>query len=220
MITGKGGCKTYLYDQSPILLLNMRYPPAIQKLIEAFSQLPTVGPKTAERYVFYLLKQDSDKLKNLAEAILELKSKNITCSNCNTIAESNPCPICSDSRRNQKTICIISDARDLMTIEATGLYGGRYFVLNGELNQFENIGPDQLNAEPLLNKLKNNGIEEVILALNPTIEGETTAMYLIKLIKPLGKKITRLAKGLPMGANLEYVDELTLTNAFKFRNEI
>lgn len=198
----------------------MKFPASIQKLIEEFSDLPTVGPKTAERYVFYLLKQDPEKIKELAQAISELQTKTTVCKECNTIAESNPCAICSDPKRNKKILCVVSDARNLMTIEATKKYEGLYFVLNGELNHFEDIDPERLKTRQLIEKIKNNPVEEIILALNPTIEGETTAMYVSKLIKPLNIKVTRLAKGLPMGADLEYVDELTLANALKFRNEL
>jgi len=198
----------------------MRFPASIQKLIDEFAKLPTVGPKTAERYVFYLLKQNPENLQALAQAIAELKEKTTTCRECFAIAEANPCNICTDSKRQQGQLCVVADTRDFLTIEATNSYQGRYFILGGELNQIESVGPEQLNIKQLLEKLKDKKIKEVILALDPTIEGETTVLYLTKLLKPLGLKITRLAKGLPMGADLEYVDELTLTNALKYRNEL
>jgi recombination protein RecR len=198
----------------------MRFPVSIQKLIDEFAKLPTVGPKTAERYVFYLLKQNPEKLQALAQAIAELKEKTTTCQNCFALAEASPCNICTDTKRQLDKICVVADTRDYLTIEATGSYLGRYFILDGELNQIEGISPEQLNIKQLIEKLKDKNIKEVILALDPTIEGETTVLYLTKLLKPLNLKITRLAKGLPMGANLEYADELTLTNALKYRSEL
>lgn len=198
----------------------MKFPEPIQKLINQFSKLPTVGPKTAERYTFHLLKQSTLELKALAESIIELKEKTTICKQCFSIAEVNPCTICTDNKRQIETLCIVGDARNMLSIEATGNYKGLYFILGGELNQIEGTGPDQLNITPLIEKLKTKKISEIILGLNPTIEGETTTLYLAKLIRPYQIKITRLAKGLPMGADLEYVDELTLTNALKYRNEL
>jgi len=198
----------------------MRFPASIQKLIDEFAKLPTVGPKTAERYVFYLLKQNPENLQALAQAIAELKEKTTTCESCFALAESNPCKICTDPKRVRNQLCVVADTRDYLTIEATNSYQGRYFILGGELNQIEGVGPEQLNIKQLIEKLKDKSIKETILALDPTIEGETTVLYLTKLLKPLGLKITRLAKGLPMGADLEYVDELTLSNALKYRNEL
>lgn len=198
----------------------MRFPPAIQNLIDQFSSLPTVGPKTAQRYVFYLLKQPVEELQKLAQYIAELKEKTITCSSCLAISESNPCPICADKKRQPNIICVIASTQDMLTIEATGQYNGLYHVLEGLINTIEDIKPEQLNIKQLVDKLKKNSIKEIILALNPTLEGETTVMYLVKLLKPYKIKITRLAKGLPTGANLEYADEITLANALKYRNEL
>ncbi len=198
----------------------MKYPLAIQNLIDQLSQLPSVGPKTAERYVFYLLKKNPEDLQKLAQAIAELKEKIIICQSCLAMAESNPCSICSDLKRDRTSLCIIADSRDLSAIEATGQYKGLYFVLGGVLNAIEGMAAEQLNIKQLLQKIKQNQIKEIILALNPDLEGETTAMYLVKLLKPFKIKITRLAKGLPMGADLEYADEITLSNALKYRNEI
>jgi recombination protein RecR len=198
----------------------MRFPASIQKLIDEFSKLPTVGPKTAERYVFYLLKQNPENLQALAQAIAELKEKTTICESCHAITEANPCTVCTDVKRTKEQLCVVADTRDYLTIEATNSYPGRYFILGGELNQIEGIGPENLNIGQLTEKLKDKDIKEVILALDPTMEGETTVLYLTKLLKPLKIKITRLAKGLPMGADLEYVDELTLSNALKYRNEL
>ena len=201
----------------------MKFPKSIQNLIDQFSMLPTVGPKTAERYVFYLLKKHPEELRKLSQAILELKEKTITCHKCHGIAESNPCPTCSDTKRNPGILCVVADTRDMIAIEGTKQFTGYYHILNGELNAIEGIKPDQLTVKQLLARLKVNGIKEIIMALNPTIEGETTSLYLTKLIKNTFEdkiKITRLAKGLPMGADLEYADEITISNALKYRNEL
>lgn len=198
----------------------MKYPSSIQNLINLFSSFPSVGPKTAERYVFYLLKQDPENLQKLAQAIAELKEKIRVCKTCFAISEADPCSICAGKNRDAGLICVVSNTRDMLTIEATKQYNGLYHILGGVLNAIEGIKPEQLNIKPLLNRIKKNNIKEIILALNPNLEGETTAMYLVKLLKPLKIKITRLAKGLPMGADLEYADEITLTNALKFRNEL
>lgn len=198
----------------------MRFPLSIQRLIDELSKLPTVGPKTAERYTFYLLKQTPADLNRLSQAINELKEKTLVCANCFSMSEKNPCEICSDTKRQTNTLCIVANFQDLIAVESTKQYNGLYFVLGGELNHLDGTGPEQLNINYLINKLNSKKITELILALSPTIEGETTAMYLSKLAKPLNIKTTRLARGLPMGADLEYVDELTLSNAFKFRNEM
>jgi len=198
----------------------MRYPKSIQNLIDHFTKLPTVGPKTAERYVFYLLNQHPEWLQEFAQAIAEVKEKTTVCQTCLAIAESNPCKICSDSKRNRLVICLVADTRDMLAIEATKQYNGVYHILGAVLNTIEGIKPEQLNLKALLNHIKQNGAKEIILAFNPDLEGETTSMYIAKLLKPNKIKITRLAKGLPMGADLEYADEITLTNALKYRNEI
>ncbi len=198
----------------------MHYPSSIQNLIDYFSKLPSVGPKTAERYVFYLLKQNPELLQQFAQAIAELKEKTTICQICLSIAETNPCVICSDKKRNKNTLCLVSDTRDMLAIEATKQYNGLYFILGGVINTIEGIKPEQLNIKALQHHLKVNNIDEIILAFNPNLEGETTTMYIAKLLKPLNIKITRLAKGLPMGADLEYADEITLINALKYRNKI
>ena len=182
-----------------------------------FSKLPTVGPKTAERYVFYLLKQDPELLQQFAQALAELKEKTTVCQTCMSIAEKNPCVICSNKNRDTSLLCVISDTRNMSSIEATKQFTGYYHILGGLINAIEGIKPAQLNIKQLVNRIKNNNIKEIILALDPTMEGETTALYLVKLLKSPKIKITRLAKGLPMGADLEYADEMTLTNALKNR---
>lgn len=198
----------------------MRYPASIQNLIEYFCKLPTVGPKTAERYVFYLLSQHAEWLQEFAQAIAEVKEKTTVCQTCLAIAESNPCPICSNQKRNRLSLCLVADTRDMLAIEATKQYNGVYHILGGVINTIEGVKPDHLNIKALLNHLKETSAKEIILAFNPDLEGETTSMYLSKLLKPHKIKITRLAKGLPMGADLEYADEITLTNALKYRNEM
>jgi recombination protein RecR len=198
----------------------MKFPQAIQNLINQFSKLPTVGPKTAERYVFYLLKQPAEELQRFAQFLAELKEKTTVCSECLAISETNPCFICADKKRNEEIICVVANTQDMLTIEATRKYNGLYHILNGTINTINNIGPESLNVKQLVEKIKKGRTKEIILALNPDMEGETTALYLSKLLKPAGAKITRLARGLPSGADLEYADEITLANALKYRNEL
>lgn len=197
----------------------MKYPAAIQNLIERLSTLPSVGPKTAERYVFYLLKQSDERIKSLAAAISELKEKTKVCSHCFTLAEDNICSICADKNRRAGVLCVVENSQDLTAIEATKQYDGRYFVLGGLINTINEVQPEDLNIRQLLARIKNEEIKELIIALNFTLEGETTALYLTKVLKD-HLRITRLAKGLPAGSNLEYADELTLGNALRYRNEL
>ena len=197
----------------------MKYPRAIQSLIEKLSGFPSVGPKTAERYVFYLLKQPAEKLKALATALTELQEKTTVCHLCQAIAENDPCPICSDVNRRGDVLCIVENTQDLLSIEATKQFDGRYIVLGGLINTISDVKPDDLNIAKLVKRLKTEKISEIILALNFTLEGETTALYLNKILKD-HLKITRLAKGLPAGSDLEYADELTLGSALKNRNTL
>lgn len=197
----------------------MRYPRAIENLIERLSALPSVGPKTAERYAFYLLRQSDDKLTGLSEAIRDLKAKTTLCSACQAITESNPCSICSDSNRLKDILCVVENTQDLLSIEATKQYTGKYFVLGGLINTINEVKPDDLNIEKLVKKIKAENTKEIILALNFNLEGETTSLYLNKLLRD-HVKITRLAKGLPAGSDLEYADENTLASALKYRNEL
>lgn len=197
-----------------------RFPEPIQNLIEEFNKLPGIGPKTSERFIFYLLKQPEKELDKLAERIKYLKEKITLCSICFVFTDKTPCVICSDARRDQKTICVVAESPDVLAIEKTGKYQGTYHVLEGVINQIEGIGPDQLKIKELVNRIKKDGIKEVILATNPDLEGESTALYLVRLLKPLKIKITRLGRGLPMGSNIEYADEVTLANALAGRGEI
>ncbi len=198
----------------------MRLPAPLERLISLFSKLPSVGPKTAERYIFYLLKQKPELIEDLALALHELPKQLNTCRSCRGFWETDPCPICQDTKRDRTMLCVVADERDLFVIEDTGVYAGLYFVLGGTINTLEEIGPDKINVKGLVARIKELKPKEVIVSLDPTLEGETTALYLSKLIKPSGIKVTRLAKGLPSGANIEYADGLTLGHALKFRNEI
>ena len=197
----------------------MKYPRAIQSLIEKLSELPSVGPKTAERYVFYLLKQPAVKLKSLSLALSELQDQTTTCHLCRAISESDPCPICADANRRADVLCVVENTQDLWAIEATHQFDGRYFVLGGLINTIRDVKPDDLNIALLAKRIQSEKISEIILALNFTLEGETTALYLSKILKD-HLKITRLAKGLPSGSDLEYADELTLSSALKNRHQL
>lgn len=198
----------------------MHYPAPIQKLIDQLTKLPSVGPKTAERYVFYLLRQSPNELQKLAQAVAELKEKTLICSACGAVADQNPCRICADNKRKSEVLCVVANTRDQLNVEATGQYQGQYLVLGGLINAIEGITPDTLNFKLLQNRINTGRIREIILALSPTLEGETTSQYIKKLIGQRDIKLTRLARGLSTGTDLEYTDETTLINALKYRNEI
>lgn len=198
----------------------MRFPRAIKRAIEAFSTLPSVGPKTAERYVFYLLNERPEKTEELIQALGELRSGITTCHKCLALAEQDPCPLCADSKREQTLLCIVENTQDREVIEATGQYHGRYFILGGLIDTIAKVQPSDLNVRALVKSLKEQPVKEIILGLNFTLEGETTALYLKKLLENYPAKITRLARGLPAGSDLEYADEMTLKNALEYRNEI
>ncbi len=197
-----------------------KFPEPIQNLINEFNKLPGIGPKTSERFVFYLLKQPKEEISRLAQVLENLKDKITYCSVCQNVSEKNPCIICSDQKRSKTTICVVAESHDMASIENTGEFNGLYHVLGGNLNPLENITPDKLKIKELVQRIKKDGVKEIILALNPDLEGESTTLYLTKLLKPLNTKITRLARGLPMGSDLEYADEVTLSNALKGRLEI
>lgn len=197
----------------------MKYPKALQNLIDKLSTFPSVGPKTAERYAFYLLKKDKNYLNDLGQTIINLNSEILNCQTCQTLSETNPCSICADKNRNDSLLCIVENTQDLIALEDTKQYSGKYFVLNGLINTLDNIGPEELNIKKLVSLINNKKVKEIILALNFTLEGETTALYLSKLFKD-HLKITRLAKGLPAGSDLEYADKTTLSSALEFRSEI
>jgi len=197
-----------------------KFPASIQNLIIQFTKLPGIGPKTAERLVYFLIKQNNGQMNDLAEALKQAANTITYCSICYNLAEKNPCFICSDPNRDKSTICVIAEAHDQAAIESIGDYNGLFHVLGGTLSPIEGITPDKLKIEELLARIQKNKIKEIILALNPDLSGETTILYLTNLLKPFKIKITRLARGLPMGADLEYSDEVTLSNALKNRNEI
>lgn len=195
-------------------------PKSIEKLIVEFEKLPGIGPKTAARLTFYLLKQKQEELDNFGRLIQELKKNIVLCSQCQNLSETDPCSICKDPKRNHGIICVVEQPHDVIAIEQTHEYSGLYHVLYGAISPINNIGPENLKIKELLSRLKDNkNLKEIILATNPTLEGEATAMYIAKLLKPLGLKITRIARGLPTGTDLEYADEITLSNAIKGRKE-
>lgn len=194
-------------------------PENLQKLIEEFVRLPGVGPKSAQRLAFHLLKSQKERLKNLADAISNLKENITLCERCCNLTVQNPCKICTDLQRDKNTICITEETLDVIAIEKTGSYKGLYHILHGVISPLNNVGPEDLTITALMNRLKENPVQEIILAMNPTLEGEATAMYIAKLVKPLEIKTTRLARGLPTGGDLEYADDITVSNALKGRQE-
>ena len=196
------------------------YAGPVQDLIDELGRLPGVGPKSAQRIAFHLLKLPKIDALRLATAIAEVKDKVTFCPRCFNIAEGAECSICTDSRRDSTVICVVEEPRDIVSVEKTGEFRGRYHVLQGAISPIEGIGPDQLKVRELLVRLDPEGVTEIILCTNPNLEGEATAMYLSRLIKPLGVKVTRVASGLPVGGDLEYADELTLGRALEGRREI
>ncbi|MEW5718844.1 MAG: recombination mediator RecR [Chloroflexota bacterium] len=196
-------------------------PRAVTRLIEELHRLPGIGPKTAQRLTFYLLRAPKDHALALAEALTQLKDKIVTCAICQNIAEENPCAICRDEARERSMICVVEEPLDVLAIERTREYHGVYHVLHGAISPVEGIGPEDLHVQELLTRIQREpGIKEIVLATNPNLEGEATAMYLERLIKPLGIRLTRLARGLPVGGDLEYADEVTLTRALEGRREV
>lgn len=197
------------------------YPPAIKNIIDQFARLPGLGPKTAERLVFYLLKQPKEDLVEFGSALEHLKDKITVCQQCQNFAENNPCEICGDKRRNPQVICVIAKPQDLFALEKINEYQGVYHILGGVIDPLEGITPDQLKIKELVERIKKNNILEIILGLNSDMSGETTILYLTKLLKQFNNiKITRLAQGLPSNSDLEYSDEVTLTSALKGRREV
>ncbi len=193
-------------------------PKSIQNLIEAFERLPGIGPKTAQRLTFYLLHSPKEESQALAQAALDMKEKTILCEICFNIGESSPCNICSDPNRDQTIIMVVENPLDVLALEKAN-FKGFYHVLHGVISPLENIGPDEIHIRELLPRLKDGIAKELILATNPTMEGEATAMYIQRLISPLGVKVTRIARGLPVGSDIEYADETTLARALEGRNE-
>jgi recombination protein RecR len=196
------------------------YATPVQELIDELGRLPGVGPKSAQRIAFYLLKLPRDDALRLARSITEVKDRVSFCTRCFNISEGDECMICTDMKRDTALLCIVEEPRDIVAVEKTGEFRGRYHVLQGAISPIEGIGPEQLKVKELLVRLETESIEEIILCTNPNIEGEATAMYLSRLLQPLGVKTTRIASGLPVGGDLEYADELTLGRALEGRREV
>ena len=196
------------------------YAAPVQDLIDELGRLPGIGPKSAQRIAFHLLKLPREDALRLSSAIVEVKDKVSFCHRCFNVAADEECEICTDPRRDTATVCVVEEPRDIAAVEKTGEYRGRYHVLQGAISPIEGIGPDQLKVAELLARLDPEGVTEVILCTNPNIEGEATAMYLSRLLQPLGLRVTRIASGLPGGGDLEYADELTLGRALEGRRVV
>lgn len=192
----------------------------LAKLIEEFQKFPGVGPKSAQRMAFFVLDLSSEEAQRLAAAIIDAKEKVKHCSICFHLSAQDPCELCSDERRDRKVICVVADARDVIALERTREYRGSYHVLRGLISPMDGRGPDQLSIRELIQRLQAGGVNEVILAINPTVEGDATVLYLTQLLKPCGVKVSRIAFGLPMGSDLEYADDITLSKAMEGRREI
>ena len=196
------------------------YAGPVQDLIDELGRLPGIGPKSAQRIAFHLLKLDKQEALRLARAIAEVKDRVSFCRTCFNVAEGEECGICADSRRDASVVCVVEEPRDLVAVEKTGEFQGRYHVLQGAISPIEGVGPDQLRVRELLDRIGRDDIAEIILCTNPNLEGEATAMYLARLLKPMGLRVTRIASGLPVGGDLEYADELTLGRALEGRREV
>ena len=196
------------------------YSPSIEKLIESFEKLPSIGNKTAARLAFYILNSSQEETDEFVNSIVNAKKNLKYCNKCWNISDTDPCPICSNPKRDQSQICVVEDVRDIVAMEKTHEFKGVYHVLHGSISPMNGIGPDDIKIKELLSRLMDGHVKEVILATNPRVEGEATAMYLSKLIKPLGVKVTRIAHGIPVGGDLEYTDEITLTKALEGRREL
>ncbi len=192
----------------------------IENLIEQFAKLPGIGRKTAERLAFHILNMPKEYAAQMADALLEAKEKICFCEVCQNLTDVSPCAICSDTRRDSSTICVVESPRDVIAMEKMREYKGLYHVLHGALSPMDGVGPDDLQIASLLARIGAGGVNEVIMATNPTVSGEATAMYLSKLLKPLGVRVTRIAHGLPVGGDLEYADEVTLLRAMEGRREM
>jgi recombination protein RecR len=197
------------------------YTGTLRALIDELGRLPGIGPKSAQRMAFHLLKAPEEDARRLAQAIVAVKEQTTLCHRCFNVAEGGElCDVCTDPRRDPTIVCVVEDPRDVVAVERTQQFGGRYHVLQGALNPLEGIGPEQLRARELLVRIESEGVKEVVLCTNPNLEGEATAMYLARLLQPLGVRATRLASGLPVGGDLEYADELTLGRALEGRREV
>ena len=195
------------------------YPEPVARLIEALQRLPGIGPKTAQRLTFFLLKRPVGEVRELSESLMAVKEQIVACRTCFNVTDQDPCRLCADSGRDDRVLCVVEEPNDLLAMERTGEFRGRYHVLLGALSPLDGIGPDDLKIRELLVRLEAGETSEVILATNPNVEGEATALYLAKLLRPLGMRITRIARGLPVGGDLEYADQVTLSKALEGRRE-
>lgn len=193
----------------------MHYPEPISKLIDSFMKLPGIGPKTAQRLAFYVLNMKEDDVVNFSRSLMEVKRDLQFCSVCGHITDIDPCYICSDKNRDRSVICVVQDTKDVIAMEKMREYKGLYHVLHGAISPMDGIGPEDINVASLIERLKDDEVKEIILATNPNIEGESTAMYISRLVKPIGIRSTRLASGLPVGGDLEYADEVTLSSTLR-----
>jgi len=198
----------------------MHYAKPLAKLVGALERLPGIGPKSAQRLAFHLLRISEEETRSLVEAITEVKQKITQCKVCYNFAETDVCDICSSTKRDKGTICVVAEPRDIIAIEKTNEFRGTYHVLQGVISPMDGIGPDMLRVRELMARIADGGIQEIILATNPTIEGDTTAMYLAGILKPLGVKVTRIAHGMPVGGDMDYADQATLIRALEWRREI
>lgn len=198
----------------------MEYSPSIEKLIESFEKLPSIGHKTAQRLAFYMLDQSKEEIKEFTDSIINAKNNLKFCSKCFNISDTDPCNICSNSKRDETIICVVEDVKDVIAMERTHEFKGLYHVLHGSISPMNGIGPEDIKIKELLARLMDGNVKEIILATNPRVEGEATSIYISKLVKPLGIKVTRIARGIPIGGDLEYTDEVTLAKALEGRSEI
>ncbi len=198
----------------------MNFSASIEKLIEEFEKLPSIGHKTAVRLAFHILNSSTEECEKFAETIVNAKKNLRYCSVCNNISDTDPCEICSNAKRDKEMICVVEDVRDIAQIEKTHEYNGVYHVLNGVISPMNGIGPNDIKLKELITRVGSNDVKELILATNPNVEGEATAMYISKLVKPFNLKVTRIAHGIPIGGDLEYVDEVTLAKALENRTEL
>ena len=196
------------------------YSPSIEKLIESFEKLPSIGNKTAARLAFYILDRPEEEVKEFVDAIMNAKKNLKYCSKCFNISDTDPCEICSNPRRDESVICVVEDVKDVVAMERTHEFNGLYHVLHGSISPMNGVGPDDIKIKELLSRLMDGTVKELILATNPRVEGEATAMYISKLVKPMGVKVTRIAHGIPVGGDLEHTDEVTLSKALEGRREL
>jgi len=198
----------------------LRYYDSLARLMAQFQKLPGIGNKTAQRLAFFVLKMPEAEVRNFASALVEARAKLLTCSRCGNMTDKDPCHICTDPKRDTNRICVVQEPRDILAMERTNEYRGQYHVLNGAISPLDGVGPDDLNIKTLLQRVKEENPEEIIVATNPNVQGEATSMYLAQILNPLGVNVTRIAHGLPVGGDLEYADEMTLSRALEGRTKI